>query len=284
MSAVGSGAARIGVYAPLELVSRGRRRMLVRCRDGRDGSTVVLKVIRKAWRADAKTQRRLAREFRIAQAAVHPSLIEIHEYGRHRGAGFIVMRDHPLGSLSGPRSVELRKNPRQVLAFVCALAEALHALHASGHVHLDVKPSNILLAADLRPVLTDYGLSRSLRALRRPRYLGGTPAYMSPEQAFLLERRVDGRSDVFSLGTLLFALLVGDLPFRARLRTEYFAALQAPPSWPAALFAAGWPEPFENLFRRALAFDPDARFASARDMAVSIDALLLADLGHTVVG
>jgi len=269
---------RIGPYEPFELVSRGHRRELLRCRDPRDGSTVVVKLVRRNWTADETTQRRLLREFLIAQKAAHPGLIEIREHGYHEGAGFIVMRDYPAGSLAAHPSVGQRSDPRFALALVRGVAEALQCLHRTGHVHLDVKGSNILLDENLQPVLSDYGLSRSWRGLRRPRYLGGTPGFMSPEQAFLVRRRVDSRSDVFSLGVLLYELLTGELPFAARRRAEYFAALRAPPTWPAVIARAKWPAGLTDVLAHSLAFEPDERFASAGDMADSLNALLVEEL------
>jgi len=271
VNVAGSGA-RIGAYEPLQLVHRGRRRLLVRCRDVTDGSVVVLKMVRRGWRAHEPTRRRLVREYHIARKAVHPGLIAVRALGHHERAAFLVLEDHPFGALMGEPAIALQRNRRAVLSFVRELAEAVHCFHASGVIHLDVKPANILLDRRGRPVLTDYGLARSARELRRPRYLGGTPGFMSPEQAFLIERSVDHRSDVFSLGVLLHALFVGSLPFRARTRSEYFAALTASPTWPVGLTGAGDAEVMRVL-SRALAFDPDERYSTAEEMANDLGTL-----------
>lgn len=263
---------KIGRYEPLSLLRRGRKRLLLRCRDPRDGATVVIKLVRPRWKAHARTQRQMLRELDVARAASHPGLLPVLAAGRHQGAGYVVLPEQPNGSLAE----RMHGQPRWAYAHAFALAEhlllALDSLHRAGWVHLDVKPANVLLDASQRPILTDFGLARPLRDLVRRRYLGGTPGYMSPEQACLIEGPVDGRSDLFSLGVLLFQLLTRASPFPSSRRQEYFAALLAPPTWPSVAAREVFSPALFRFFESALAREPEARFPDASAMLQALRA------------
>ncbi|MBC7853204.1 MAG: serine/threonine protein kinase, partial [Pirellulaceae bacterium] len=207
---------RIGPYEIIGILGRGGMGVVFKGFDGALNRYVAIKMLLPHLAASGAARKRFAREAQAAAAVVHDHVMAIHNVSEWQGVPYLVM---PYG-----RGVSLQrrlsdKGPlevREILRIGMQTAAGLAAAHAQGLVHRDVKPANILLDDGVeRVTLTDFGLARAVddASLTRHGTLAGTPQYMSPEQA--RAKAVDARSDLFSLGSVLYAMCTGRSPFRA---------------------------------------------------------------------
>ena len=226
---------------------------------------VALKVIAGHHAEDPEFRQRFGRESRMAAAIDHPNVVPVYAAGEDRGALYIVMRFVPGSDLHALIKSLGRLPAQRAAAIVAQVASALDAAHAAGLVHRDVKPANVLLAGDDHAYLGDFGLMRALDPDAPLTDTGdwmGTVDFAAPEQ--LSGERVDARSDVYSLGCVLFAALTGAPPFqRGTVPATLLAHLHDPPPRPSA---SGAPTHFDRVVARALAKDPEDRYPSAGDL------------------
>jgi serine/threonine protein kinase len=210
--------ALIGCYEVREKLGAGASATVYRVYDPRLKREVALKVLHPDQEINPHFEERFARDARFAAAMRHAHIVEIFEIGEHEGQPFIALE------LVHGQTLEerIKQSPGKPFDFrwsaeiVRLMASALDHAHRRGFVHRDVKPSNILLDEQGEPHLTDFGLARKLEGEKSLTIQGqilGTPAYLSPEQAGGHSKEVDGRSDVYALGVILFRLLTGRLPF-----------------------------------------------------------------------
>ena len=183
-------------------------------RDEELGRDVALKVLRGAYAADAESAERFRREALSAASLSHPNIVSVFDRGEAPdGTSYIAMEYVPGGTLK--QRIERRGplDPRQALLVAGQIAEALEAAHASGVIHRDIKPQNVLVTASGNVKVTDFGIARAASAasISRTNAVMGTAGYLSPEQA--LGRPVDARSDLYSLGVVLYEMLTGEPPF-----------------------------------------------------------------------
>ena len=222
----------------------------------------------------AEDVERFAREAHAAGRLRHPGVIAIHDVGHHEQDPFIVM-DFVAGTTLRALLVE-RRPARQVLSLVREVALALDHAHARGVVHRDVKPANVLIDEDGRPILTDFGLAGDSSARDRLTTTGstlGTPAYMSPEQVEGHPERVGPPTDVWALGVILYEATCGRAPYFGPSVTDVFAKILLDEPEPPRRVAPDMAPELEALIMRCLARDP-ARRPTARGLASAIDALL----------
>lgn len=207
---------RIGEFEILELIGSGGMGIVMKGYDHELNRYVAVKVLHPHCATSAGARRRFSREAQAAAAVVHQHVVAIHAVGANHHPPYLVMPFVPGESLQqrltrlGPFEVV------DVLRIGQQVAEGLAAAHAQGLVHRDIKPGNILLERNVdRVLLTDFGLARAAddASLTQSGVIAGTPQYMSPEQA--CGEVVDQRTDLFSLGTVLYTLLAGHPPFRA---------------------------------------------------------------------
>jgi outer membrane protein assembly factor BamB len=262
---------RVAGYLLEEQVGAGGMAVVFRARDERLCRVVAVKVLSPGLAADENFRRRFIRESRAAAAVENPHIIPVHEAGQAGGVLFIAMRYVPGGDVrtllrqSGP----LR--PAQAAAIISAVASALDSAHAAGLVHRDVKPANMLLdVAPGRPdhvYLSDFGLSKGVLSLgltEAGRFMG-TVGYSAPEQ--IRGRPVDGRADQYALACTAFELLAGTAVFP---RDQVFAVMYAHLSEPPPGLTGrrpGTPAAADAVFARALAKEPDDRYASCGEFA-----------------
>jgi len=232
------------------------------------GRPVALKVIASDRAADPGFRERFQRESRLAASFDHPHVVPVHGAGEEDGELYIVMRYVRGSDLHQLVKREGRLAPERAAAIVAQVGSALDAAHAAGLVHRDVKPGNVLLAGggeEEHGYLSDFGLTRRIDPGSQLTESGqwlGTVDFASPEQ--LHGDRVDARSDVYSLGCVLFAALTGKPPFpRETVPATLLAHLHEPPPRPSA---AGLPRELDRVVARALDKEPDRRYPSAGDL------------------
>jgi hypothetical protein len=255
-----------------------------RARDSRLQRDVAVKIVGEALHTDVGFLARLEQEARLAGSLNHPNIVSVHDVGSHDGAPYVVtelLQGETLRERLAKGTVPLPS----ALDWAVQIAKGLAAAHEHGIVHRDLKPENVFLTRSGEIKLLDFGIAKALAALPESRGLLeptlspagsvtstgvvlGTPGYMSPEQ--VRGEPVDGRSDIFSAGAILYELLSGQRPFRTgtAVETGYAILHEAPPALPPSV-----PAPIAQFVHRCLEKDPDQRFQSARDLAFSLDAL-----------
>ncbi|MDY0296013.1 MAG: bifunctional serine/threonine-protein kinase/formylglycine-generating enzyme family protein [Acidobacteriota bacterium] len=224
---------------------------------------VALKVMALSPTQDDSMAKRFVREARTAAGLSHAGIVPVYDVGEHGGYFYIAMDYLPGGSLAGLiESGPLQ--PENALAIFSAIASALDYAHGKGFIHRDVKPDNILFREDGTPVLCDFGIARAVGSATRLTKTGmsvGTPHYMSPEQA--RGKPLDGRSDLYSLGVVLYEMLTGKVPFEAEDSVAVaIAHVQNPvPRLPDHL------SKYQPLLDKLLAKDPEQRPQAGKEAA-----------------
>ena len=274
-----------GHYRLLEPLGQGGMGEVYLATDTRLDRSVALKVLPVAVAQDPGRMNRFEIEAKAASALNHPSVTQIYEIGEDRGIHFLVMEfieGEPLDQRIGERPLPVQ----EIAGIGSQIADALDAAHAKGIVHRDIKPANIMLTPRGHVKVLDFGLAKmaeprpALGSLAETRFLStagallGTVEYMSPEQA--LGRPVDARTDIFSLGVVLYQMATGRIPFEGSSPSETIARiLEAQPD-AMARFNYDLPEELDRIVRKCLEKDRERRYPSARDLMVDLQGLLRA--------
>jgi serine/threonine protein kinase len=252
----------VGPYRLVDAIGRGRMGLVFEA-VAEDGQPVALKVVTNALAQQEVFLRRFEREQRTAQHVSHPNVAEVLDYGDHGGLPYLVQRLVPGGSLADRIRESAPLELARTVVLAGGIAAGIDALHASGLIHRDIEPSNILLDGDDVPLVSDFGLCkvRDDRKLTLPGQALGTPHYMAPEQI----RGDDAvpESDVYALGCVVWECLTGKPPFGtlAGMRV-LFAHLHDPPP-DLQQQRPDIPSPVVRAINRALEKDPAARPPSA---------------------
>jgi serine/threonine-protein kinase len=265
-----------GRYELLEEVGRGGMGVVYRARQRDLNRTVALKMILSSQFACADDVRRFYREAQAAGQLRHPHIVGIHEVGQVHGQHFFAM-EYVAGRNLGQR---LRAEPLaadDAARLLSAVARAVEYLHTQGIVHRDLKPSNILLDEAGAPYVTDFGLARIFSDGDDRTQSGvilGTPGYMAPEQAAGRISEISARSDVYSLGAILYEMLCGRAPFRDdNPLNTILQVLESEPTHPLRINPRIPPE-LERICLRSLEKLPERRYSSAAALADELDRFL----------
>jgi serine/threonine protein kinase len=267
------------------LLGEGGMGAVYRAYDLNLARNVALKVMHHNFASQQEFRARFMQEAQSAARLNHRSIVDIHYFGMSQGSLYMVMAYIPGGSLN-THLKQLQEQGkivqlREILIFLAQVADALGYAHREGVVHRDVKPSNVLVQPldepdregepPLRGVVTDFGLAKLLTGGLETRsdVLIGTYPYMSPEQC--LHQTVDGRSDIYSLGVVLYQLVTGKLPLNIKSAIEAILVHQRHEMPPAPrVVCPALPVAIEEIINKAIAKKPEARFQTAEAVASAL--------------
>jgi eukaryotic-like serine/threonine-protein kinase len=281
-----SAGTRLGPYEILAPLGAGGMGEVYRARDARLKRDVAIKVLPASFSADADRLRRFEQEAQAAGILNHPNITAVYDTGTHEGAPYVVQEllegETLRSALAGGRLP-----PRKAIDYASQIARGLAAAHEKGIVHRDLKPENLFVTRDERVKILDFGLAKLTHpekpgvplteipthtAGTEPGVVMGTPGYMSPEQ--VRGQPADHRSDIFSLGAILYEMLSGQRAFRGGSAADTMSAIlrEDPPD--LSVTNASLPPGLEHIERHCLEKNPDRRFQSAGDLAFDLEALL----------
>jgi serine/threonine protein kinase len=265
---------RLGPYHVLEVLGVGGMGIVFRARDPILQRLVALKVMRPSIAARGSSKNRFLREARATATIEHDHIVTIHQVGEDRDVPFIAMQFLRGESLHTRLRREQRLDQREALRIGREVAQGLTAAHVHGVIHRDIKPDNIWLEAGTRRVkILDFGLVRTedVSELTQSGVVVGTPRYMAPEQAMGLP--IDARTDLFSLGSVLYHLLAGKPPFGGHVLTAtLIAVVRAEPPPVDSLRPEVDPE-VSRLVHQLLCKEPEQRPRSAAEVSQAIAAI-----------
>lgn len=281
----------LGKFTIERELGRGGMGIVYQARHAELGRTVAIKVMHAQYTDDMNFRARFRQEAHIAAQLTHPGIVTVTDFDETEGQLYIIME-----FIEGQNLQELLEQFRaqhtwlglaEAIRLISQVGLALHYAHNKGVLHRDIKPSNIMIRLDTeqpgyyQPVITDLGLARlkSGGMITHPYSTMGTPAYMSPEQA--TGEATDPRSDVYSLGVLLYELVIGELPFPIQTITDAFRyhVREQPPA-PRAK-RAELPVALEQIILRAMAKEPKQRYASTAEMVQALSTIALNTLPTT---
>jgi serine/threonine-protein kinase len=245
-------------------------------RDEKLGEPVAVKVIRDVLLADASIVERFKREVSAARRILHPNVVRLHDLGEEGGQLFLSMEYVEGESLAERIKRRGTLGLEEVRTVATQLCDALDAAHAAGVIHRDLKPANVLVSfvgSAPQVKVIDFGVAKlsHLEGMTATSLILGTPEYMAPEQ--IRGRNVDARADLYALGMILHEALLGKTPFHgdSPIAIGFAACTNTVPSLKAT--RAELPDAWDVFVRKALAKEPEDRFASAADMKKSLPAL-----------
>ena len=282
MSSIGVGS-RLGRYEVRSKIGAGGMAEVFLAEDTELGRKVAIKLLPPDSSADDHARKRLLREARAAATLDHPHICAVYEVGEAEGHRFIAMQFVEGESLD----VRLKRGAldlKDAITIAAEVADALAEAHARGIIHRDIKPSNVVITPRGRAVVLDFGLAKIVEdpaaaqtlvetqsVLSGPGAVLGTVPYMSPEQ--VRGETVDGRTDIFSLGVMLYEMLSGQRPFADTSSAAIASAILTREPAPIARFVADVPAEFERILSKMLRKDVNERYQTAKDLLIDLRAL-----------
>jgi serine/threonine protein kinase len=266
---------KYGRYEIREELGRGSMGVVFQALDPKIDRAIALKVLREDRVADEDLVRRFLREAKAAGRLSHPGIVVVYDVGQDHGTVYIAME-----LVQGDGLDRLMKNTVLPVELAVDLARqvalALDYAHRQGVIHRDIKPNNIIVTHGNRVKITDFGIARMQDAPGSEQTqvgsILGTPAYMSPEQ--VRGERVDGRADIFSLGTILYEMVTGQKPFTGTNLVAIFQDIEkaAPPR--PSTHRPDVPHGLETVILKALAKDPGVRYQTGQEFVEALDGFL----------
>ena len=269
-------------YQFLSVLGAGGMGEVYLARDMRLDRKVALKVLSEKYTDNSEWLRRFVREAKAASALNHPNILTIHEVGEVDGIHYIAT-EHIEGKTLRAQMLGHQLELAAALDIILQVASALGAAHAAGIVHRDIKPENIMVRPDGYVKLLDFGLAKpmatelssplglAMGAITSPGIVMGTLVYMSPEQT--RGARLDARSDIFSLGVVLYELLTGKAPFEAKTTSDLIVAILTCTPAPLSSYLSAVPPELERIIDRALRKDQAERYQNMQDLQQDLKAL-----------
>jgi serine/threonine-protein kinase len=260
--------ARLGHYQIIEEIGKGGMATVYRAYQPSVGRDVAVKIIHRAIAADSNALERFQREAKLIARLEHPHLLPVYDYNGEHDPPYIVMRYLEGGTLKDV--LEAHPIPlTDAVLIIRQISAALDYAHRQGVIHRDIKPSNVMIDVDGNAFLMDFGIARLAEpgaGLTQTGFAVGTPSYMSPEQG-MGKSNVDNRSDIYSMGVMLFQMLTGTLPFNADHPMGIIMQHinDAPPK--VTDIDPNLPPAINGIIQRAMAKDPEDRYQSAAAMA-----------------
>ncbi len=267
---------KIGQYEVLGMIARGGMGIVVKARQPGLGREVAVKIIREELLDSPRARARFRIEAEAAGSLRHPNVVTLYEANEEDGEAFFSMELVEGESLESLLARDGPMEPRRAARVLAAVADGVQHAHTRGILHRDLKPGNVLLEANDRPKVTDFGIA--LRAAEASTTndggLAGTPAYMAPEQAAGRESDMTAATDVYGLGAILYEMLTGRPPYRAGSVDELLLkVLDTTPERPRRM-RRKVPRDLEAICLRCLARRPADRYETAAELAVDLRAYL----------
>jgi serine/threonine protein kinase/tetratricopeptide (TPR) repeat protein len=259
----------VGHYEIIEKIGSGGMGDVYLAEDTELNRKVALKFLPTRLCEDEDCRTRFKREAQAAAALDHPNIVTIHEVGEYQGRPFFAMQY--LEGLSLRDAIEQKDlSLEKIIDLAIQICEGLNRAHGAGIIHRDIKPSNIVIDADGRPRLLDFGLAtiRGTEKLTRIGSTLGTVAYMSPEQ--VKGQAVDQRSDIFSLGVLLYEMIAGRRPFRGDTEAAIMRSILDDTPDPLARYKSGVPDALQEIIDKALDKDLETRYQTVTGLLADL--------------
>ncbi len=275
---------KLGPYEIVTPLGAGGMGEVYKARDERLKRDVAIKVLPASFSQDADRLKRFEQEAQAAGALNHPNITAVYDFGSHDGEPYIVtelLEGETLRSRLGPGAI----SPRKAIDYAVQIAKGLAAAHEKGIVHRDLKPENVFLTKDGRVKILDFGLAKlkldgaesghtdmqTVSGGTQPGVVLGTMGYMSPEQ--VRGKAADKRSDLFSLGTILYEMLAGQRAFRGDTAADTITAILTKEPPDLSQTNKDIHPGLDRIVRHCLEKNPEERFESARDVAFDLEAL-----------
>src|SRR5246500_3922348 len=261
-------------YEILALLGQGGMGAVYKARDKELDRLVALKIIRPELTTNPEILKRFKQELILARQVTHRNVIRIFDLGQADGFKFITMEYLEGQDLRALLREKGKLEPAEAAKIILQICRALEVAHGEGVIHRDLKPQNIMLDANGRAYVMDFGIARSayLPGMTQTGALVGTPEYMSPEQA--KGEKLDERSDLFSLGVIFYELVIGQSPFYSETPLATLWKRMQEKAKPLCEVDPAIPKALSDIVAKAMEIEPENRFASAQEFAQHLESWL----------
>jgi len=260
----------------LDELGRGGMGIVFRAVQRKLNRVVAVKALRSGSTRSAKARERLRKEAEAVARLQHPFIVQLYDVVEHDGQLFLIL-EYVRGTSLSARLRQQPLSPTDAARLVRQLAQAMQHAHEHGIIHRDLKPSNILITADGMPKVTDFGLAKRLDDVSSRTQSGtllGTPDYMPPEQAEGRAREIGPAADIYSLGCILYEMLVGHPPFRHESMVRLIDAIRFETPIPPSQIAGNIPNALEAICLKCLQKSPSERYPSAAELGADLQRFL----------